>query len=105
MIGGLAMRYARTFIVIAIGVLASALAQAQAYPSKPVRVIVPFPPGGPTDIIGRMVADTLTKSLGVQFIVDNRAGAGGNIGTEVCAKSPPDGYTICIMTVAQSIAP
>ena len=56
------MRYARTFVVIAIGVLASALAQAQAYPSKPVRVIVPFPPGGPTDIIGRMVADTLTVS-------------------------------------------
>jgi tripartite-type tricarboxylate transporter receptor subunit TctC len=99
------MRYARTLIVVAIGVLASALAQAQTYPSKPVRVIVPFPPGGPTDIIGRMVADTLSKSLGVQFIVDNRAGAGGNIGMEVCAKSPPDGYTICIITVAQSIAP
>ena len=99
------MRCARTLVVVAIGVLTSALAQAQAYPSKPVRVIVPFPPGGPTDIIGRMVADTLTKSLGVQFIVDNRAGAGGNIGMEVCAKSPPDGYTLCIMTVAQSIAP
>ena len=99
------MRYARTLVVVAIGLLTSALGEAQTYPSKPVRVIVPFPPGGPTDIIGRMVADTLTKSFGVQFIVDNRAGAGGNIGTEVCAKSPPDGYTICIMTVAQSIAP
>ena len=105
MIGELAMRYARTLVVVAIGLLASGLAQAQAYPAKPVRVIVPFPPGGPTDIIGRMVADTLTKSLGVQFIVDNRAGAGGNIGMEVCAKSPPDGYTLCIITVAQSIAP
>jgi tripartite-type tricarboxylate transporter receptor subunit TctC len=70
-----------------------------------VRVIIPFPPGGPTDIIGRLVADTLTKAYGVQFIADNRAGAGGNIGMEVCAKSPPDGYTVCIMTVAQSIAP
>ena len=99
------MRHARTLVVVVIGLLTSALAQAQAYPSKPVRVIVPFPPGGPTDIIGRMVADTLTKSLGVQFIVDNRAGAGGNIGMEVCAKSPPDGYTLCIITVAQSIAP
>ncbi|HUP93901.1 MAG TPA: tripartite tricarboxylate transporter substrate binding protein [Burkholderiales bacterium] len=99
------MRYARTLVVVAIGVMTSALAQAQPYPSKPVRVIIPFPPGGPTDIIGRMVADTLTKALGVQFIADNRAGAGGNIGMEVCAKSPPDGYTICIMTVAQSIAP
>ena len=99
------MRYACTLVVVAIGLLTSALGEAQTYPSKPVRVIVPFPPGGPTDIIGRMVADTLTKSLGVQFIVDNRAGAGGNIGMEVCAKSPPDGYTLCIMTVAQSIAP
>jgi tripartite-type tricarboxylate transporter receptor subunit TctC len=80
-------------------------AQPQQYPSKPVRVIIPFPPGGPTDIIGRMAADILTKAYGVQFIPDNRAGAGGNIGMEICAKSPPDGYTMCIMTVAQSIAP
>ena len=99
------MRCTRILIVVAIGLLGSAVAQAQPYPSKPVRVIIPFPPGGPTDIIGRMVADTLTKALGVQFVADNRAGAGGNIGMEVCAKSPPDGYTICIMTVAQSIAP
>ena len=80
-------------------------AQAQQYPSKPVRVLIPFPPGGPTDIIGRMVADILTKAYQVQFVADNRAGAGGNIGMEICAKSPPDGSTVCIMTVAQSIAP
>ena len=80
-------------------------AHAQQYPSKPVRVLIPFPPGGPTDIIGRMVADILTKTYGVQFVPDNRAGAGGNIGMEVCAKSPPDGSVVCIMTVAQSIAP
>ena len=80
-------------------------AYAQPYPSKPVRVIIPFPPGGPTDIIGRLVADTLTKAYGVQFVADNRAGAGGNIGMELCAKSPPDGSVVCIMTVAQSIAP
>jgi tripartite-type tricarboxylate transporter receptor subunit TctC len=80
-------------------------AYAQQYPTKPVRVVIPFPPGGPTDIIGRMVADVLSKTYGVQFVADNRAGAGGNIGMEVCAKSPPDGYTVCIMTVAQSIAP
>src|ERR671926_947412 len=78
---------------------------AQQYPTKPVRVIIPFPPGGPTDIIGRMVADILTKTYGVQFVADNRAGAGGNIGMDACAKSSPDGYTVCIMTVAQSIAP
>jgi len=89
---------------VAAGVLAGA-ASAQSYPARPVRVIIPFPPGGPTDIIGRMVADTLSRSFGVQYVADNRAGAGGNIGFDLCAKSPPDGYTICMMTVAQSIAP
>jgi tripartite-type tricarboxylate transporter receptor subunit TctC len=99
------MIYLRTLAIAAAAMLACFLVQAQQYPTKPVRVIIPFPPGGPTDIIGRLVADTLTKAYGVQFIADNRAGAGGNIGMEVCAKSPPDGYTVCIMTVAQSIAP
>ena len=88
-----------------IAALPVGIAHAQQYPAKPVRVIIPFPPGGPTDIIGRLVADVLTKAYGVQFVPDNRAGAGGNIGMEVCAKSPPDGYTICIMTVAQAISP
>ena len=70
-----------------------------------MRLIIPFPPGGPTDIIGRMAGDILAKALGVQVVADNRAGAGGNIGTEQCAKAPPDGYTVCMMTVAQSISP
>ena len=91
--------------VVVMAALPLANAHAQQYPVKPVRVIIPFPPGGPTDIIGRMAADVLTKAYGLQFIPDNRAGAGGNIGMEVCAKSPPDGYTVCVMTVAQSIAP
>ena len=85
--------------------LVTLTAHAQQYPNKPVRVLIPFPPGGPTDIIGRMVADILTKAYSVQFVPDNRAGAGGNIGMELCAKAPPDGYTVCIMTVAQSISP
>jgi len=80
-------------------------AHAQTYPTKPVRFIVPFPPGGPTDIMGRLAAQRLTEAWGVQVVADNRAGAGGNIGSELCAKSPPDGYTICMMTVAQSISP
>ncbi len=80
-------------------------AQAQTYPSKTVRFIIPFPPGGPTDIMGRLAAQRLTEAWGVQVVADNRAGAGGNIGAELCAKSPPDGYTICMMTVAQSISP
>lgn len=95
----------RLLSVAIAALLPVAITHAQQYPVKPVRVIIPFPPGGPTDIIGRMAADVLTKAYGVQFIPDNRAGAGGNIGMEVCAKSPPDGYTVCIMTVAQSIAP
>src|SRR5688572_31459713 len=100
------MKY-RLHIVAALAcmLVASAGALAQQYPAKPVRVIIPFPPGGPTDIIGRMVADILTKTYGVQFVADNRAGAGGNIGMEACAKAPPDGYTVCIMTVAQAISP
>ena len=80
-------------------------AHAQTYPGKPVRFIVNFPPGGPTDIMGRLGADALAKAWGVQVVADNRGGAGGNIGFEMCAKSPPDGYTLCMMTVAQSISP
>ncbi len=85
--------------------LLSCAAFAQSYPTKPVRFIIPFPPGGPTDIMGRLAADTLSKALGTQFIADNRGGAGGNIGSDLCAKSAPDGYTICMFTVAQSISP
>jgi tripartite-type tricarboxylate transporter receptor subunit TctC len=85
--------------------MATLNAHAQTYPAKPVRFIVPFPPGGPTDIMGRLAAQRLTETWGVQVVADNRAGAGGNIGSELCAKSPPDGYTICMMTVAQSISP
>ena len=84
---------------------AAAAVHAQAYPAKPVRFIIPFPPGGPTDIMGRLAAQRLSEAWGVQVVADNRAGAGGNIGAEMCAKSPPDGYTICMMTVAQSISP
>lgn len=91
--------------MLACAVLLPSLAAAQAYPAKPVRMIIPFPPGGPTDLMGRMAAERLTRAWGVQVVADNRAGAGGNIGTEQCAKSPPDGYTICMMTVAQSISP
>src|SRR5688572_24176804 len=94
-----------TITLAAAAFLAAMPATAQQYPNKPVRVLIPFPPAGPTDIIGRMVADILTKTYNVQFVPDNRPGAGGNIGMEQCAKSPPDGYTVCIMTVAQSIAP
>ena len=80
-------------------------AAAQSYPGKPIRFIIPFPPGGPTDLMGRTAADRLARAWNVQVIADNRAGAGGNIGAEMCAKAPGDGYTLCMMTVAQAISP
>jgi tripartite-type tricarboxylate transporter receptor subunit TctC len=69
-------------------------ALAQTYPAKPVRLIVPFPPGGNTDIVGRLMAQKLSDALGQQVYVENRGGAGGTIGAEAAAKSPPDGYTL-----------
>jgi tripartite-type tricarboxylate transporter receptor subunit TctC len=92
-------------LTLACAIVFPSHALGQAYPAKPVRMIIPFPPGGPTDLMGRMAADRLSKGLGAQVIPDNRGGAGGNIGFELCAKSPPDGYTVCMMTVAQSISP
>ena len=98
------IRYWRAALCAALALGSGHLA-AQAYPAKPVRFIVPFPPGGPTDLMGRLAAERLSKAWGVQVVADNRAGAGGNIGTDLCAKSAPDGYTLCIITVAQSISP
>ncbi|MBC7779535.1 MAG: tripartite tricarboxylate transporter substrate binding protein [Proteobacteria bacterium] len=86
-------------------VAAAAPASAQSWPAKPIRMIVPFPPGGPTDIFGRLMADALSRQLGTAVVTDNRAGAGGNIGVAIAAKAPADGYTISMFTVAQSIAP
>jgi tripartite-type tricarboxylate transporter receptor subunit TctC len=99
------MTVIRVLLALACALLFPSFSLAQAYPAKPIRMIIPFPPGGPTDLMGRLAADRLTKGLGVQVIADNRGGAGGNIGFEQCAKSPPDGYTLCMMTVAQSISP
>ena len=76
------------------GTLVAAAAAAQAYPAKAIRMIVPYPPGGATDVIGRVLAQSLTANLGQQVVVDNRGGAGGNIGAEAVAKAAPDGYTV-----------
>ena len=93
-------------VMCVMGTIAPAgLTTAQSYPSKPIRFIIPFPPGGPTDLMGRTAADRLARAWNVQVVADNRAGAGGNIGAEMCAKAPADGYTLCMMTVAQAISP
>lgn len=78
---------------------------AQAYPSRPIRFIVGFPPGGGSDILTRLFAQKLSESLAQQVVVDNRPGAGGNIGAEIAAKSAPDGYTIFMASGPHSIAP
>jgi tripartite-type tricarboxylate transporter receptor subunit TctC len=83
----------------ACAALAAPLAQAAGYPDRPVRIIVSYPPGGTPDIIGRLLAARLTAKLGVSFLVENRAGASGSIGTQYVARSAPDGYTLMMGSV------
>ncbi|MCC7486174.1 MAG: tripartite tricarboxylate transporter substrate binding protein [Burkholderiales bacterium] len=94
-------------VCVVLGALATAVsgAHSQSYPAKPVRLVVPYPPGGGTDIIGRTVAAKLSGILGQQVIVDNRGGAGGTIGTELVAKSAADGYTILMAPTSHVINP
>ena len=98
----------RSMLLTAAGLLValttSVAAQAD-YPNRPVRLIIPFPPGGSNDVVGRMIGDQLGKQLGKQVIVDNRAGAGGVIGTEIASKAAPDGYTLLVISLAHAVNP
>src|SRR5947199_8125296 len=86
---------------IAVLAMTGPLASADdTYPSRPVRIVVSFSAGGPTDIVGRVIAQKLSELFGQQFFVENKVGAGGNIGADLVAKSPPDGYTLLVATVS-----
>ncbi len=99
----------RAFVDLALGAAAltaaPGLARAQAYPSKPARIVVSFPAGGATDIMARLMGDWLTERTGQQFLIENKPGASGNIGTETVAKAPPDGYTILQVVTPNVINP
>ena len=99
----LPMKFTIAFICGLLSLVLTAPANAQSYPNKPVRVVVPYPPGGPTDIVAGVLFQQVSEATGQQFLVDNRAGAGGNIGAEIVAKSPADGYTLLIGTTAHAI--
>ena len=100
-IAGRTLLYAAAFLVAL-----TAAAAAQDYPNKPVRLIIPFPPGGSNDVVGRLIATQLSEKLGKQVVVENRgAGAGGVVGTEVVANAPNDGYTLGIISLAHAVNP
>jgi tripartite-type tricarboxylate transporter receptor subunit TctC len=102
----------RSLLVKAAGVLLALTAltpavpaAAQQYPTKPIRLIIPFPPGGSNDVVGRLIATQLSEKLGRQIIVDNRSGAGGVVGTELASQAPKDGYTLLVISLAHAVNP
>ncbi len=95
----------RLVLVLVALLAAPNVAMAQAYPAKPIRFILPFPPGGPTDILGRAIAHKLAEQLGQPVVPDNRPGATSNIGLELASKAPPDGYTIVLAGPPLAISP
>ncbi|MBM3526674.1 MAG: tripartite tricarboxylate transporter substrate binding protein [Alphaproteobacteria bacterium] len=100
--GGAALSVAAAAIA-AVAVVAPSAVHAQAYPTKPIKLLVGFAPGGPTDILARVVGQAMSKTIGEQIVVENRTGAGGNIATEAAARAEPDGYTIQMTLMSSAI--
>lgn len=97
------MRLALILLSALISTFGLSLAQAQDFPSKPLKLVTPFPPGGSADVIARLAAQALSENLGQPVVVDNRGGAGGLVGTDYAAKQPPDGYTLVLITGAYPV--
>ncbi len=95
----------KTIAAILAGLAIAGTAAAQSYPSKPIRFIVPFPPGGPVDAVARIVGQRVSLSVGQPVTVENRAGAGGIVGAEIAAKAPADGYTVFVCAIHHSVLP
>ena len=92
-------------LIAATCTVTAGAAVAQAYPSKTIRLIMPFPPGGPTDIVGRLVAAKVSEQVGQSIVADSRPGASGNVGLEIASKAPPDGYTIVLASPVIALSP
>src|SRR3954462_9367538 len=95
----------RLIALVLCSIFVTAAGAQEAYPSRPVRFILPFPPGGGTDILGRVIAERLSANLGQPVVTETRGGAGGNVGAEAAAHSAPDGYTIVLVAPSLAISP
>jgi tripartite-type tricarboxylate transporter receptor subunit TctC len=97
--------FRRAALLAAAAIFVPVVAGAQAYPVKPVRVMIPWPPGGSNDIVGRVVFQKMSEQLGQQFVIENRGGASGTIGSDLVSKSPPDGYTLMVQSATHVANP
>ena len=100
-----AVRFVSMLSLVCLAAVPTVSAWAQAFPTRPIRFILPFPPGGNTDILGRIAGQKLSERLGQPIVADNRAGLGGYLGLEIASKAAPDGYTITIASMVYASGP
>ena len=96
-------RFFRALVIAALSLLGTV--HAQTYPAKPIRLVLPFPPGAPSDLVGRTIGQKMSEQMGQNFVPDNRAGAGGTVGLAMVAKALPDGYTVMVTSPAIALTP